>query len=444
MSVHTGRSQPLNYNPCQCIRTAGILKYHRESEKPPHPSTSFDLEPPTEYQVHCEFCGGYVLPSPDPTIQMPMRQTSTYCCKERRGLCRILKNRKSKKCDWGLDSMDSDDDCSTADLEELLFQGKDAEMHKDPRLNMDGVFLPQDDETALKVLRIRLPPAPLKGCLTRNRPASMPEKASKTKEEEPFTLPECDHKPLTFGVCHHQEGGVFLQKHYSDGETFLTLFPDGSAQIFYPSGLLALVVVLTKANGRVCIVYDDSGAPTQPIRAIFQSDGKVTCYHGDGSVWLLMDRSGGQCLNQSGVRVRRWSWSPSSTPLLPVVLSLNRNIGVRVMGREQVYLSFLAKSQQARLSVGCCGQCVSSREQRPSSPLVLKEELWVMAARIKVHLTIQNIHNILTGPTHPRLQKASVSPSLRACARRVVEACANARLDNSEQSYIEDCLQDCL
>lgn len=53
----------------------------------------------------------------------------------------------------------------------------------------------------------------------------------------------------------------------------------------YPSGLLALVLVVTKEKGRVCIVYDDSQAPSQPIRAVFQSDGKATCYYNNGNIW---------------------------------------------------------------------------------------------------------------------------------------------------------------
>lgn len=53
----------------------------------------------------------------------------------------------------------------------------------------------------------------------------------------------------------------------------------------YPSGLLALVVVVTEENGRVCVVYDDGDAPCQPFRAMFQSDGRATCYHSNGNIW---------------------------------------------------------------------------------------------------------------------------------------------------------------
>lgn len=55
--------------------------------------------------------------------------------------------------------------------------------------------------------------------------------------------------------------------------------------ISYPSGLLALIVMVTEGNGRVCIVYGDNNAPHQPVRAIFQSDGRATCYHSNGNIW---------------------------------------------------------------------------------------------------------------------------------------------------------------
>lgn len=75
---------------------------------------------------------------------------------------------------------------------------------------------------------------------------------------------------------------------------------------------------------------------------------------------LSLNRSGGQCLDEEGTKVRRWSWSSPSltpTPLHPVFLSLNKSVGVRVLGREQVFVSFLARGQQAKFSVGtCCAQ----------------------------------------------------------------------------------------
>ena len=52
----------------------------------------------------------------------------------------------------------------------------------------------------------------------------------------------------------------------------------------YPSGLLALILLVDGVR-RVCVVYDDHTPNQQPIRALFHSDGRATCYHSNGSVW---------------------------------------------------------------------------------------------------------------------------------------------------------------
>lgn len=166
-----------------------------------------------------------------------------------------------------------------------------------------------------------------------------------------------------------------------------------------------MLVVVTEENGRVCIVYDDGDAPDQPIRAVFQSDGKSTCYHSNGNIWydvltfiilicmyihlkyntpiwmslhlcsrcrLSLNRSGGQCLDERGARVRRWCWSNLSlTPLYPVFLSLNKIVGVRVLKKEQVFVSFLAGGQQAKFSVGSCIQV--KVDKRFSSKINIKK-----------------------------------------------------------------------
>ncbi|XP_053186692.1 glutamate-rich protein 6 [Scomber japonicus] len=262
--------------------------------------------------------------------------------------------------------------------------------------------------------------------------------------------PDVKGPQLSALLCYRRQmldsdDGGFLQKYYSNGMKFLTLFPDSSAQVFYPSGLLALVIVVTKESGKVCIVYD-CHAPNQPIRAVFQSDGRATCYYSNGNIWLTLDRSGGQCLDETGGRVRRWSWSNlnlSPTPLLPVFLSLNKTVGVRVLGKEQVFVSFLAGGQQARFSVGaCCSQCKCTSERPTAGKSILKEEVLVLAARIKIHMVIQHLHQSLTGHSHSQLLKTTLAPSLQVFARKLLKISANVMMSESDKAFIHKCLQD--
>ncbi len=52
----------------------------------------------------------------------------------------------------------------------------------------------------------------------------------------------------------------------------------------YPSGHLALIILSSKKE-RICIIHDDMATPLCPVRALFQSNGRSTCYHSNGSIW---------------------------------------------------------------------------------------------------------------------------------------------------------------
>ncbi|XP_051258730.1 glutamate-rich protein 6 isoform X2 [Dicentrarchus labrax] len=456
-------AQSVSDPPTYCIRAAGVLRYNRESDNHRINLTTIipESQKLTEYPVKCEYCGENAKPSLDLTWLQRPEKVPLFCCAQWQQLCEMLLKQRclvGGRCDLRTASPTLVGDKPAPDTEELLFQVREMEDHNKFILELPSTLGEQSElriyeeysiqlpvaetfATTSKVLRFRLSCAPGKGCWT-VYPSSATEKHLKTKKEEEHVLvPFCDHKPLQFGICHHQDGADSLQKYYSNHMKFLTVFPDGSAQVFYPSGLLALVVVVTEENGRVCIVYDDSDAPRQPVRAIFQSDGRATCYHSNGNIWLTLNRSGGQCLDEEGARVRRWSWGSLSltpSPLHPIFLSLNKTIGVRVLGREQVFVSFLARGQQAKFSAEC------KTDEAASGPSVLKEELFVLAARIRIHLAIQHLHQYLTTPSHPRLPKTTQASRLHVVAQRILEVSADSTMSESERAFISKCLQDCL
>ncbi|XP_071347364.1 uncharacterized protein [Trachinotus anak] len=455
-----GCTQPVSDPPTYCIRAAGVLRYNRESDNHrinlttilPAPNLKLFFQPPplTECVVKCEYCGEKATPSLDLTWMQEPETAPLFCCAQRQQLCEVLVKQRclfEGRCDLKTGTPTSLEDKPATEAEELLFQGREMEDHSkfimdlpsglglqsELRIHGDySIQLPATETFAptSKVLSFRLSCAPGKGPWT----MYPTEKCLKNEGDVAQALvPFCDHKPLHFGICHHQDGAEFLHKYYSSGMKFLTLFHDGSAQVFYPSGLLALVVVVTEENGRVCVVYDDRDAPSQPIRAVFQSDGRATCYHSNGNIWLSLNGSGGQCLDEAGARVRRWSWSSLSltpTPLHPVFLSLNKTVGVRVLGKEQVFVSFLAQGQQAKFS----GE---SKTDGPAlGPSVMVEELFVLAARIRIHLVIQHLHQYLMTPSHPQLHKTTQAPHLHAVAQRLLEVCfyqTNLNLDETTE-----------
>ncbi|NXC21073.1 ERIP6 protein, partial [Corythaeola cristata] len=128
----------------------------------------------------------------------------------------------------------------------------------------------------------------------------------------------------------------------------------------YPSGNLAIIFVWEEKRF-LCIVQEDKPS-NAGVRAVFQSDGSGTCCYPNGAVWINMNIQGGQYLDQAGSRVRRWTWPNSvmssgpQVPLSPIFISLNRHVGVRILGQDKIAVSFLAMGQQAKFNVGIKAQ----------------------------------------------------------------------------------------
>ncbi|XP_061783941.1 glutamate-rich protein 6 isoform X2 [Nerophis lumbriciformis] len=440
--------------PIHCIR-AGVLGYHRESDKPRLDLADMESEPALEWLGKCEYCHRTAWPLLDMRWEEEMETLPGFCCIERQKLCMALvQKRPSVEAEQEEEPTMARPgrDKSAMYLADALLREKKArsmslEMQRGLRERSgwkkddDGVNRSAEPpfETT-NVLSFRLGAADQE-CWVVNR--NLRENENVVEEEEEEKELTCDHKPTPFGIC-HQKDGKFQQKFYLNGKTFVNMFPDGSAQLFYPSGHVALIVVVTKDKGRACVLYDENlRTPHRPIRAIFQSNGMATCYHKNGNIWLSLSRLGGQCLDETSVRVRRWTWRNLPPPHLPpLFLSINRNFGLRVLAKDQVFVSFLANGQQARCSVGSCSVQCKCTKARPSRGLsVLKDELFVLAARIKIHLCIYHLNWSLIAPLH---QKTVPSPSICAFGKRLLEVSANMLMSQHERIFIQGCLQDCL
>ncbi|KAM4862432.1 glutamate-rich protein 6 [Urocitellus parryii] len=195
-----------------------------------------------------------------------------------------------------------------------------------------------------------------------------------------------------------------LERHYKNGRKFLTSFPDGTTQIFYPSGNLAIIQVPNKINGFTCIIQED--VPTNPaILALLDSSGRGSCYHPNGNVWVFINLLGGQYSDQAGNRIRVWNWSRSvtSSPLAsfkPVFLALNHHVGIRILGQDKVSITFLAMGQQARISVGTKVK-VALPEEIPVLWYVSGEDLFLLASLIKIR---RLFHRLQGGAAFPSSQ----------------------------------------
>ncbi|XP_005912887.1 glutamate-rich protein 6 isoform X1 [Haplochromis burtoni] len=455
LDYHCGKMRcscpkPVSDPPTYCIRAAGVLRYNRESDNHRMNLTTFPQRSQTEYPAQCEYCGEKAHPLL--VLTWVHNPETHFCCAQRQQLCQILVKQRllfEERSNLTFGNLTSKDQ-----MEILYHKSRESEAYhkfmkgflRKPRIQSRestiyggypvNLLAGKTSFSAPGVFRLRLSHAPGKGT---TYCSSTSEKCLKMEEEE-VLLPFYDWKPVQFGICNHQVGSGVLQKFYSSGITFLTMFPGGSAQVFYPSGLLAVLIVVTEHNGRVCIVYDDVCAPNQQIRAIFQSDGRATCYHTNGNIWLSLNMSGGRCLNNAGNVTCKWSWG-TPTPLQPIFLSLNKTVGVRVLGNKQVFVSFLAGRQQAKFSVGTC--CAQGEYVHTSGSSLSKDELLALAAKIRIHAAIQHLHQYLTTPLHPQKLKTTPAHHLQVTAQRLLKVSDDVMMNDSDKAFILKCLQDC-
>ncbi|XP_022438460.2 glutamate-rich protein 6 [Delphinapterus leucas] len=220
-----------------------------------------------------------------------------------------------------------------------------------------------------------------------------------------------------------------FEKHYKHGSKFLTSFPDGTTQIFYPSGNLAIIRVPNKINGFTCIVQEDM--PTNPaILAVLDSSGRSSCYHPNGNVWVYINILGGQCSDQAGNRVRAWNWSSSvtSSPFVsfkPVFLALNRYVGIRILEQDKISITFLAMGQQARISVGTKVKLPNPKEI-PALRHLNGDDLLLLASLIKIRRLFHKLEGCVNFPSSQVWEKLKQPSYLSSLSLKLIALCHNS------------------
>ncbi|NXD82966.1 ERIP6 protein, partial [Halcyon senegalensis] len=204
----------------------------------------------------------------------------------------------------------------------------------------------------------------------------------------------------------------------------------------YPSGNLAIIVVREK-NQLICIVQEDTPRNAQ-IQAVFKSSGRSSCYYPNGAVWININIQGGEYFDQAGSRVRRWTWPNSivspgpHVPLSPIFLSLNRHVGVRILGQDKIIISFLAMGQQAKFSMGTKVQ-VSDRSQPPPPARWGRDELLLLASRVRILQLLDRLHGCLNFPSNKQRDKIKPPSYLVTQTLKILELCTSP--DTSDELH---------
>ncbi|NXI37631.1 ERIP6 protein, partial [Galbula dea] len=207
----------------------------------------------------------------------------------------------------------------------------------------------------------------------------------------------------------------------------------------YPSGNLAIIVVREKKQ-LICIVQEDK-LKNAKIQGLFKSSGRSTCYYPNGAVWINMNIQGGQYFNQAGTRVRRWTWPNSvmssgpHVPLSPIFVSLNQNVGVRILGQDKIAVSFLAMGQQAKFNVGTKVQ-VSDGNRLPPPARLGKDELLLLAFRVRILRLLDRLHGCLNFPSNEQRDKIQPPSYLTTQTLKILQLCTSADISGELHSSV--------
>ncbi|XP_072724282.1 glutamate-rich protein 6 [Ciconia boyciana] len=414
-----------------------LLAYRRESS-----GENVQIETEEDCAPRCEYCGSLLKPFPSFEDACPPSQEyeSKFCCERNRDLYEFIVNeRKNHEGTWSIPTALGPHESHGTEADRLLSKERAYQRQQERQMARQLAFLAAEPTSAaecsnqagtISYLLSREPPSPKGRTLVPGERAAKPE-------EEPvsYSVTCCDFSPVGGKAMKNE----LLEKYYKHGGKFLTVLPDGTAQLFYPSGNLAIIVVREK-NRLICIVQEDKPKNAK-IQAVFQSNGRSTCYYPNGAVWINMSIQGGQYLDQEGSRVRRWTWPNSvmssgpPVPLSPIFISLNRHVGVRILGQDKITVSFLAMGQQAKFNVGTKVQ-VSDAGQLPPPPWLGEDELLLLAFRVRILRLFDRLRGCLNFPSNERWDKIKPPAYLITQTLKILQLCATSDISDELRSSV--------
>ncbi|XP_012996378.1 glutamate-rich protein 6B [Cavia porcellus] len=150
---------------------------------------------------------------------------------------------------------------------------------------------------------------------------------------------------------HQGDGKLFL---YSSKKIFQILFPNGTGQIHYPSGNLALLICCTDVKKFTYIILEDN--TKMRIRALVDNSGHATFYDENGDIWLSLSSSLGYYFPK-GRQQKAWNWWDLSVhthapPIKRITLKINQYIQVQIRSQDQIIFFFFYQQKRVCLNLG--------------------------------------------------------------------------------------------
>ncbi|XP_077711773.1 glutamate-rich protein 6B isoform X2 [Canis aureus] len=214
---------------------------------------------------------------------------------------------------------------------------------------------------------------------------------------------------------HAHDGKLIL---YPSETVFQVLLPDGSGQIHYPSGRLAMLILSTKEREYTYIILEDS--EERCVRALTNNCGHATFYDENGEIWLSMSQNLGYYFPK-GKHQKAWNWwnltlHVHAPPVQSISLKINRYIKVQIRSQDKIAFCFRHQKKHVCLNLGTkykfiMPEVLSAMRQKA----ILEVECGSTARKIQILLgKMSRILNFLTIPDLEKLiEDAQIVPVQR-------------------------------
>ncbi|XP_010366350.1 glutamate-rich protein 6B [Rhinopithecus roxellana] len=152
-------------------------------------------------------------------------------------------------------------------------------------------------------------------------------------------------------VVHQGDGKLIL---YPNKNVYQILFPDGTGQIHYPSGNLAVLILYVKMKKFTYIVLEDSLEGW--IRALINNSGNATFYDENSDIWLNLSSNLGYYFPKDK-RQKAWNWwdlniHVHAPPVQPISLKINEYIQVQIKSQDKIIFCFTYEQKRICLNLG--------------------------------------------------------------------------------------------
>ncbi|XP_042637844.1 glutamate-rich protein 6B [Orycteropus afer afer] len=222
---------------------------------------------------------------------------------------------------------------------------------------------------------------------------------------------------------HQGDGKVTL---YPSRTVFQVLFPDGTGQIHYPSGNLAMLILSMYTKNFTYIILEDS--KEMWIRALINNAGHATFYDENRDIWLSLSRSLGYYF-MGGSNQKAWNWwnlnlHVHAPPVQPISLKINKYIKVHIRSQDKIFFYFINQKNRIHINLGTRFKFVT--------PEVLNEMKKKRIQEVEFSSTAQKIQ-ILLGKMSKLLNLLTISDleTFKKNAKTLV----NIFLKNKSQFY---------